>query len=77
MCIIWPMESCEMWDKSKIILGCVEKKSDPPCMFFINFKQNLKDKCLPKTEFQYWKLSSIMSMLMYYGYLACAQSKEL
>ena len=26
MRVEWPMESCEMWDKSKIILGCAEKK---------------------------------------------------
>ena len=26
MLVIWPMESCEMWNKSKIILGYAEKK---------------------------------------------------
>ena len=26
MRVIWPMKPCEMWNKSKIILGCAEKK---------------------------------------------------
>ena len=26
MRVIWPMKSCEKWDKSDIILGCAEKQ---------------------------------------------------
>ena len=26
MRVSWPMKSCEIWNKSEIILGCAEKK---------------------------------------------------
>ena len=28
MRVIWPMKSYEMWNKSKIILGCAKKKGE-------------------------------------------------
>ena len=34
MRVIWPMKSCEMWNKSEIILGCAENQW---YLFYCNF----------------------------------------
>ena len=39
MRVIWPMEFCEMWNKSKIILGCAEKNETEILVYVVAFNQ--------------------------------------